>query len=177
LSQESAAARVVIPPRPNLGPEPWSEQRPEPFPLAEVTFATAALLLVMVLAAAWRRRRRTTRLRTASASPLALPSGGDPSARLVILAGQARETLAARFGPSLRARTTEEIAADPRLRESLGDSHFVPIVRLLATADRWKFAPLPKGPLGESAFEDLSRWEECCRTLSAVTPLAERPKP
>ena len=94
-----------------------------------------------------------------------------------MLAGQARETLAARFGLALRARTTEEIAEDSRLREALGEAHFDPLVRLLETADRWKFASLPSLIPGESSLAELSRWEEWCNTLPAVTASPGRPRP
>jgi hypothetical protein len=167
LNQTSATARVIVPPRPNLGPEPWSETRTDTFPLLVATLAVGALLL----GAAWiiRRRRASRRL---PSPPVGLTTTSDdtPAARLLSLAGQARETLAARFGPSLRARTTEEIAADPQLREALGETHFDPLIRLLATADRWKFAPSPENGQGKFPFEDFSRWEAWSRTLPAEPP-------
>jgi hypothetical protein len=81
------------------------------------------------------------------------------------MAGRARETLAERFGPALRARTTEEIAADPQLREALGEARFDWLVRLLTTADRWKFAESPQDGAEESTWEDLSQWEAWLKAL------------
>ena len=37
-------ARVLVLPRPNLGPEPWSEERQTPWPLITVGLMFAALL-------------------------------------------------------------------------------------------------------------------------------------
>jgi hypothetical protein len=86
------------------------------------------------------------------------------------LAVQARETLATRFGPSLRARTTEEIAADPQVKEALGDDHFAALIRLLSTADHWKFASPPGNGQTESLLEELPHWSAWQGTLLSRPP-------
>jgi hypothetical protein len=70
----------------------------------------------------------------------------------------------------MRARTTEEIAADRQLKDALGDQHIDPLIQLLATADRWKFASAPENGPSESLHEDLSRWEGWHKTFLAELP-------
>jgi len=153
LSQESPG--MLVPPRPNLGPEPWSEVPPSwQLPLA-MGLAAATLLL----AAFWLLIRRRARRRQEIPSRIQPAIADDsPSAQLLNLAGQVRETLATRFGPSIRARTTEELSADPAVKEALGDDHFESLIRLLATADQWKFASPPGNGQTESLLDELSRW-------------------
>jgi hypothetical protein len=166
LNQESAAApsrvQVLIPPRPNLGPEPWSEPRAGRFPYEAAALATGALLL----AAAWIIRRRLAARRRPGTAPARVDfAADDPAMQLIVMASQARETLAERFGPALLARTTEEIAADPQLRETLGEPRFDSLVRLLATADRRKFATMPGAGAEDVYPEDLSQWETWLSSL------------
>jgi hypothetical protein len=82
------------------------------------------------------------------------------------LAVQARETLATRFGPSLRARTTEEISTDSAVKEALGDDHFASLIRLLSTADHRKFASRPENGQTESLLEQLRQWSAWQGALS-----------
>jgi hypothetical protein len=95
------------------------------------------------------------------------PLSGDdaPAARLVKLAGQVRETLATRFGPAIRARTTEELSADPMIKETLGDDQLKSLIRLLSTADLWKFASAPDISGTESILAELPHWSTWQRTL------------
>jgi hypothetical protein len=88
-----------------------------------------------------------------------------PDAQLLSLAEQARETLANRFGPALRARTTEEISGDSLVREALGEEPFSSLIRLLSTADRWKFASPPENGQSEALLEELPRWADWQGTL------------
>ena len=154
-------ARVLVPPRPNLGPEPWSEERSSLWPLLGVG--------LVLFAAVWmisRRRRR----RRAVTPPQPVTSLDTPDAQLLSLAVQARETLAARFGPSLRARTTEEISNDTVLKEALGDDHFQSLIRLLSMADYWKFASAPENGQTESLLEELPHWSAWQSTLPSRPP-------
>jgi len=151
LNQENA--RVLVPPRPNLGPEPWSEERSSPWPFLAVGLVLAALLAGLI----WMIRRRRRKRRTVSPYQ-AVAALDTPDAQLLSLAVQARETLATRFGPSLRARTTEEISCDTVVKEALGDEHFASLIRLLSTADRWKFASPPENGQTESLLEELPHW-------------------
>jgi hypothetical protein len=129
---------VLVPPRPNLGPEPMPEDR----------FITPRLLAwllaswiidVVLLLWFWRRLRRRgalrrVRPRRSTAAPPTLQTQTIAWSRAV------REALAARFGPSWCAKTTEEIAAEPALAERLGAEPAARLVAFLAEADRAKFA-------------------------------------
>jgi hypothetical protein len=163
LNQENP--RVLVPPRPNLGPEPWSEERLSLWPLLGVGLVLAALLAGAVWIISRRRRRRR-----AVSTPQPVTSLDTPDAQLLSLAVQARETLATRFGPSLRARTTEEIAADPQVKEALGDDHFASLIRLLSTADHWKFASPPENGRTASLLEELPHWSAWQGTLPSRPP-------
>ncbi len=163
--------RVLIPPRPNLGPETWSEE-----PSSVLPFWSAGIALLVLLAGAvgifFYRRRRSGR-RTAKPSPAeALPV--IPAAQLLNLAGQIREDLAARFGPSLRARTTQEIAADLEVREVLGVEHLEPMIRLLYLADYCKFAALPENGEQQALDGEISAWTALRTDL--VARLAAKPR-
>ncbi len=156
MNQENA--RVLVPPRPNLGPEPWSEESLPPWPLLTVGLVLAAALLASLI---WMLRRRRRRGR-AVAPPQSVTALDTPDAQLLSLAVQARETLATRFGPALRARTTEEISSDAVVKEALGEDHFASLIRLPATADRWKFAFPPENGQTAALLEELphlSAWQ------------------
>lgn len=154
----------MVPPRPNLGPEPWSETRFEGITFSRAAPITAVLLFLVT---AWiLLRRRAVRRRHAAPPADAEVLDDTPSARLLRLAERARETLATRFGPPLRARTTEEIATDATLREALSEVDFGQLIDLLSLADRWKFALAPENA-AVIRDEDLSRWEAWCEALPA----------
>jgi hypothetical protein len=103
------------------------------------------------------------KVRTASA-------GDSADSELLILAGKVREALVSRFGPAFRARTTEEIAADPQLMEAIGETQITSLTELLATADRWKFAPPPQNGQEEDLRELLSTWEAWHRSFLVQLP-------
>ena len=179
MSQESA--RVLVPPRPNLGPEPWSEVKMSwRFPVAIGSVAAPLLLAAFW----WLMRRRVSRRGRTRLEFSSTTSDDSPSSKLLNMAGQVRESLAARFGPSIRARTTEEIAADEQLRDALGESQFGPLLQLLATADRWKFASPAGNGEDQALLEDLARWDDWHLSFaagdseqvgtSALSPVAPR---
>ncbi len=163
LTQEKP--KVLVPPRPNLGPEPWSVERPSQWPLVVAGLITAVLLAGLI----WMiRRRRRGRPSVPPPQPVAFPD--TPDAQLLSLAVQARESLATRFGPALRARTTEEISSDAVVKQGLGDEHFATLIRLLSTADHWKFASLPENGQTASLLEELPRWSTWQASLPDKTP-------
>lgn len=110
------------------GPAPWIE-------------LGLALGLVLAAVLAWRVVRRRAR-RPAPAVRPDLPGEGTESARERMIAWSVaiRESLAVRFGPAWRAKTTEEIAGDPRLAAALGAERTARLLEFLAAADRAKFA-------------------------------------
>jgi hypothetical protein len=167
LNPTSAPSHVLVPPRPNLGPEPWSEAHSSTYLVLEIGLVLAALLL-----AAYRflRRRRASRRRPFLPQNHLVAPDDSPGSQLLNLAGQIREALATRLGPSMRARTTEEIAADPQLREALGDKHFDPSIQFLAMADRWKFAPAPENGREKILHDELPGWEAWHRSFLAELP-------
>ena len=128
---------VLVPPRPNLGPEP---------PPGDPT--TAAVVLAILLFSALtmttaglrllRARRRRRAARPDSPGP---PTGPFATRREQMAAWSAavRDALAVRQGPQWRARTTEEIAADATLAATLGPALAARLVELLTLADRAKF--------------------------------------
>ncbi|MBV8487871.1 MAG: hypothetical protein JO161_06295 [Planctomycetaceae bacterium] len=163
--------RVLIPPRPNLGPERWSEEHSGVLP-----FWSAGTALLVLLAGTigifWYRRRRSGRRATTPSPAEGLPPSH--ATELLNLACQIREDLAARFGPSLRAQTTQEIAADLEVKEVLGVEHFEPMICLLALADRVKFATLPENGDEESILDEISAWEAL--RVSLMARLAAKPQ-
>jgi hypothetical protein len=148
--------RVLVPPRPNLGPETWSEEPASLLPLLSVGITLCALL-AGAIGFFFYRRRRSARRSDGPSPPEALPL--NPADQLLNLAGQVREDLVARFGSSLRARTTEEIAADLHVKEVLGVEHFEPVIRLLALADHCKFAASPENGDPQSLLDEIAAWE------------------
>ena len=114
----------LLPPRPNLGPEPWRDA-PGPGPLelgATVALAVGIAAAAVVLIRARRRRRAAA---GSSPGPSAILEAAEADGltdadRLLRRAEALREALIAAFGPSWAARTTEEVAAAPVLADRLG---------------------------------------------------------
>jgi hypothetical protein len=143
-----------IPPRPNLGPEPWPEDQP-----------IAGLLLVAVAAACvllgwflWRRVRH----RGVQAKPGGLAARGEPDntprGRLLALGHSIREALTVQFGAPWRAKTTEELAADAQLEQVLGCDGLQELIRFLDQVDRLKFAPERSNHRQEALEAELAAW-------------------
>jgi hypothetical protein len=133
------------------------------------------------LIALWaiQRRRRGRRRALAPSQGNVVRHDDSPSGKLLALAEEVRGTLISRFGPAMRARTTEEIAADPQVKESLGADRLGPLIRLLAEADRWKFATLPGNGHEELLLQDLPGWESWHRTLvleTSIKPGSQYPR-
>jgi hypothetical protein len=157
-------ARGLIPPRPNLGPEPWREPDPTPGLLLALCLSALAGLLAIWL---W-RRRRTLGTRGTGAStngpPAAEPT---PRDRLVGLSETIRDALTAQFGPSCRAKTTEEISADERLTQLVGEESFRDLILFLDRIDLLKFAPDRSENHDEELGGILRTWEPRMTALAA----------
>ena len=153
MSQETAG--VLVPPRPTSGLSHGPKSRRDgncPWPL-DSWHPPCCLPPSGCSSGVAPARRR------AIPTPLQAAIADDsPPSQLLNLAGQVRETLAIRFGPAILARTTEELSADPVVKEALGDDHFQSLIRLLSTADHWKFASPPANGQSEVLLEELPRW-------------------
>lgn len=123
---------ALVPPRPNLGPEPL-----EPGPAWPIWVALAAAIML----AAWLAARRRRRVHPSSALEAPVEPVGSPREVLIGWADRARDVLAERFEPARRASTTEELADDAGLVEQLGPELAADLLALLRAADRAKFAP------------------------------------
>ncbi len=130
---------VLIPPRPNLGPEPLIDSQASVnlgFGIGiAILLALLALIFVVFL------RRRSRRGKRLSGVPM-FPDTSDESERERMIAWSiaVREALASRFGNVWKARTTEEIADDPQLLAQIGSERSERLIRFLREADRAKFA-------------------------------------
>ncbi|WP_422931492.1 hypothetical protein [Singulisphaera sp. PoT] len=149
---------VLLPPRPNLGPEPLvlvQSQR-------ELIFAGLFAFVFALFLLIWFTRRRRAR-RRATFPGLVLPSSGgsDDSEREQMIAWSlaVREALATRFGNVWKARTTEEIASDAALLAQFGEERSERLIRFLREADRAKFADASSAsPLAQFDFEGLAEF-------------------
>jgi hypothetical protein len=132
---------VLVPPRPNLGPEPWPEAGSVVLALLAVVFLIASLSLIGLIVWLLRKPRKRGWLRAArdvQANPLNAP--GSLRDQIIAHSHEIRAALATRFGASWRAMTTEEIADSPALADHLGPDRATRLVAFLRAADRAKFA-------------------------------------
>lgn len=130
---------ALVLPRPNPGPEPW-----------DAGGTSAAWLLVGLAAAialAW-LARRLRGLQSPSSNSAVVPDDAPADEHLLALCDRLRADLAVSLGPTLRARTTEELSADPRVAQILGDD-LPRLVEILGEGDRLKFARRPSADLAD----------------------------
>jgi hypothetical protein len=123
---------ILIPPRPNLGPEPFEKpSRVNAWPVAAaVTFVVIVLCLVL--------RRRARRIAVSTTAQPA--SGNTPADAVHALADSVRAQLVLRFGDPWRARTTEQIAESHAIAEALGAESFQMLVAFLQAVDVVKYS-------------------------------------
>jgi hypothetical protein len=139
FDQDSAQPESLVPPRPNLGPEPWPDR--QGWPSSADWWMLALVLLVLV--AGWRWRRARSKGQTlGSAGPSEISSSGDssPRQRLIASSEQVRDALIGAFGSPWGSKTTEEIAIEPILLERFERSEVERLITFLTEADRAKFA-------------------------------------
>ncbi len=141
----------LVPPRPNLGPEPLEP----PWPATAILLGVGAGLMIVLLLA-WRLRRRKPRSPPppARAVPPEIDSGS-PREQMIARSTAVREALSIRFGNGWRAKTTEEIAADTGLANALGADRAEWLIGFLREADRAKFADM-SDLLAYSDFDRLA---------------------
>jgi hypothetical protein len=164
----AAAPGPILPPRPNLGPEPMDEP-------VSVVAAAAALGGVAALAGllawwTWRRRAAARARRSAKASAPAWvdPNSLPPRGRMLQWSEMVRRALIDRFGPPWAAKTTEEIAADPDLAGVLGAERSEELIRFLRAADLAKFAG-PERNGGEYSPDQGEDWDGWVSAFVAAT--------
>jgi hypothetical protein len=149
---ESTQSEGLVPPRPNLGPEPW--------PVPPGWTATAGWwvwsLALLLLIAGWRWRRGRSKAGSAGRASSPDPSlelDLSPRRRLIASSEAVRAALIGAFGPGWGSKTTEEIAAEPILAERLDPEEVGHLIEFLRQADRAKFAE------DESyRFDDREEW-------------------
>jgi hypothetical protein len=146
--------RSLVPPRKNLGPEPWPERRPLQSAwviVAILTLSVAVWLLGRMV------RRRLARSRPGQATPAVVDV--TPRGRLVGLSTSTKNALATRFGSTWRAKTTEELADEPPLRDVLGPEMLTQLIEFLDRIDRLKFAPERPSKNRQSLEDELAAWD------------------
>jgi hypothetical protein len=159
------APALLLPPRPNLGPEPLPDSGLLPPHFIGVILAGLAAVLILV-GRRRIRRRRSTRPHHAGggAAPAGPPSARD---RLIALSPSIRSALTRRFGSSCLAKTTEELASDDRIGEILGQPDFEHLIGILTAIDRLKFSVSARSDEdGSSVTEHLEAWELSVRRLT-----------
>jgi hypothetical protein len=155
----------LVPPRPNLGPESWSDARPTA--VAVIVAAALGGLLVAWLFWRWRRKKRP---RIGRDNKTQSPHDATPQGQLVAYSLSIRETLADQFGIAWRAKTTQELATEARLLEVLGREQLDELIRFLELVDHLKFAPERASNHQESLESVLANWE---KPITAFTKLIQ----
>jgi hypothetical protein len=149
------AGRGLVPPRPNLGPESWSDARPSPV-AGIVAVAALGGLLIAWLLWSWRKKMRARIRRDHKTQS---PNDATPQGRLVAFSSSIRQTLADRFGTAWRAKTTQELATEDLLVEMLGYEQLDELIRFLDFVDHLKFAPERSSNNHEALESELTNWE------------------
>jgi len=158
-------AGEIIPPRPNLGPEPWVDRPIGPGPLG---LGLAALGLALILALARWRFRREARPVVEVTGDATAEVDRSPRRRVIAASEAVRVALIAAFGPAWGSKTTEEIAADPELGGRLDPGRAEELAAFLRLADRAKFA----GDEAAGADEALAWASAFVAGLAASRPMA-----
>ena len=129
-----------LPPRPNLGPEPWSRPNPSPAVVAGLGSTFLIFAFAALLFGRYRRRKRmkspSIPVNNESASSL------ENAPEIVAWFDRVRALLVARFGPTWNAKTTEELLAAPELLALLDPDRLERLSLSLLSADRAKFASI-----------------------------------
>ena len=141
MNADAAPATTLVPPYPNLGPEPMSRSYDLPPVWVLLPGLLAVLFAALHLSRIARRRTPTARASGSPTAGLDRRSSADSALdRVVELSDTFRETLVGRFGEAWRAKTTEEIAQEPQLHEALGTDAAGGLLAFLHIADLAKFA-------------------------------------
>lgn len=150
-----ASARTLVPPRPNLGPEPWNE----PDPIALYWLFGAALASLLAAWFAWKRLAQTRYNLRGFHPSSTQPPDTSTRGRLFALSQSMRDAMARQFGPAWRAKTNEELSTEPRLAAQLGLDQLQEMIQILNDIDRLKFAPDRSNLHQEWLEQQLAAWE------------------
>ena len=171
MPQDSPPSTEILrPPRPNLGPEPWSA--PPSWPFGWILGG------LVVLVGAWLvARRLRKRPNTAAPVPPVLPPVAHPKADtptdLSAFAGAVRALLATRLDPAWLAKTTPELAADHDLAHRLGRELHRRVVEACSQSDSLNFAQ--SHPNGEVHLDCDRIWRDLIKRLGAPDGSTSRP--
>lgn len=162
----------IVPPRPNLGPEPWDDRAAVDW-IIVIVFVIFIIYFLFFCYKIYMDIKNSRRLRRESAAGES--ANDDPKAVWVEWSNRVRAALDLEFGAGHSARTTEEIEADPVIETGLNAERRDRLIAFLRAADLAKFG-------GESIAlktETLSDWqtwiEEFCRD-SQSPPRRKTPK-
>lgn len=151
----------IVPPRPNLGPEPWDDRSSTDL----FVIIAFALFIINVLLFFYKLLMELrTSARSKSSSLTASPANDDPQAVWVAWSNRVRAALDREFGAGHSARTTEEIEDDSAIKTGMNADRRDRLIAFLRAADHAKFG-------GESIALDPEtrlKWDdwvqEFCRT-------------
>ena len=125
---------ILVPPQPNLGPEPFKE------PALVWPWFIAIFGVVITVALFRLRKPRTGRSQTAGSAMADVATPVPSVERMAMLSAEVRRSLALRFDETWLAKTTEEISANAALNDRLGTDGATRLVDFLRAADLARFA-------------------------------------
>ena len=131
----------IVLPRPNLGPEPWPNAAPGGRGCSPPRSPPGWSPCSADGSAGEPGRKAEAVLSGVVAEPMPFPA--------CELTDRVRSALLRAFGPTWRARTTEEVAASPDLVARFGEEVAGRVVDYLRAVDRSKFSADPAGPADE----------------------------
>lgn len=156
----------ILPPRPNLGPEPWDDRSFTDLfiIIAFVLFVINALLFIYKLLMDIRGSARSNR-----SSSTENPANDDPKAVWVAWSNRVRAALDREFGAGHSARTTEEIEGDSAIKTGMNADRRDRLIAFLRAADQAKFGgeSIALDPETRSIWDD---WvQEFCRSCESLS--------
>lgn len=160
----------LVPPRPNLGPEPWAGS----VQLVPLIALIGGLVFLFGCALFLRRALRRPKRSTGGSLPAADPGEVSPRDELLTLSASIRNALTQELGTAWRAKTTEEVSADARLEELIGAEHLQELGRFLDYVDHLKFAPESSNHHEEVLEQALLSWRP--RVSILTTEIQTKPK-
>ena len=163
MRDEAEHVSPILPPRPNLGPEPW------PVSDDSALWWLLSAVPVGLFVAWWCVRRRQVAETGKQAAPRINSAAVTASDSLIHLTDQVREAMSRHLGSSWGAMTTEEIAIElPRI-EGIDPSLCSRTIVYLLAADSAKFAG---GEILSDRFAEAELW--AAELLSALSKAGAR---